>query len=301
MDFGAVTDPRGIDYTVPPLDPACVARWPAAAPRPGPPTIHTGAPMWGEKAWVGPFYPDGTPARAWLGHYAGRLGAVEHNGSFYAVPTEAQAAAWAAATPPGFRFAVKVPKTISHAGPWREDAPRFAAAARAFGDRLGPLLVPAPPVVGPEHLGELAARVAALGPDLPVAVELRHPAFFRDGRLIAPAVEWLARAGHVAVVTDTPGRRDVAHASLPSPRLFLRLRACDDPALDRARVLGWADRLAEWSNAGLREAWVFVHTHDVVGIMGLLELLHGALNERFGFTMPTRILRPPPPSLFGPR
>jgi hypothetical protein len=47
-------------------------------------------------------------------------------------------------------------------------------------------------------------------------------------------------------------------------------RGTDADALDRARVLASADRLV-------------------------------ALNERFGFTMPTRLLRPPPPSLFGPR
>ncbi len=47
-------------------------------------------------------------------------------------------------------------------------------------------------------------------------------------------------------------------------------RGIDDDALDRARVLAWADRLV-------------------------------AVNERLSFTMPTRLLRPPPPSLFGPR
>lgn len=306
MDFGAVLDPHGIDFTVPSLDPACAARWRAVA-APGPIAVHSGGPMWGEKAWVGPFYPEGLPPRAWLGHYAARLGAVEHNGTFYAVPTPEQVAAWAAATPPTFRFCVKVPKTVSHAGPWREDAARFGAAVRAFGERLGPVLFQVPPEVGPEHLAEIVARVDALGLDLPVAVEVRHPAFFREGRLHGRLVEWLARTDRLAVVTDTPGRRDVAHASLPSPRLYLRLRMCgeigpDAPAVDEARVTGWADRIAAWADRGLREAWVFVHQREVVGLLGRVEGLHRALHERLGDRLarplPTTLLRPPPRGLF---
>ncbi|MES2638205.1 MAG: DUF72 domain-containing protein [Myxococcota bacterium] len=304
MDFGAVDDARGIDFSLPPLDPACLARWlVVSAPSEHRLAVHSGAPMWGEKAWVGPLYPEGLPPRAWLGHYAARLGAVEHNGTFYAIPTPELVAGWAAVTPPTFRFCVKVPKTISHAGPWREDAPRFGAAVRTFGERLGPVLFQVPPEVGPAHLPEIIARITALGPDLPVAVEVRHPDFFREGRLAPALVEWMARTDRIAVVTDTPGRRDVAHASLPSPRLYLRFLACEGP--DDARVADWADRIAAWTDLGLREAWVFVHQRDVVGLLTRVEALHRALTTRLEgrlvAPLPTRLLRPPPLGLFGPR
>ncbi len=294
MDFGAVSDPTGIDFSVPPLDARCVARWPAPAGF----AFHTGAPLWGEKAWVGPFYPEGLPQRAWLATYAERLGAVEHNGSFYAVPTRAQVEAWAAATPPGFRFCPKVPRTVSHAGDWRADAPRFGDAVRAFGERLGPVLFQVPPEVGPEHLREIADRVDALGPDLRVAVEVRHPAFFPDGRLPGALLAWMERTGRIAVVTDTPGVRHVAHASLPTPTLYLRFRATEGHPVDDARVAAWADRIAAWRDAGLREAWVFVHQHDVVGLLRRLERFHAALGQRLGESLPTRLLRPASPRLF---
>lgn len=295
MDFGAVVDPTGIDFSVPPLDERCAARWPA----PGGFALHTGAPMWGERAWLGPFYPEGTPQRAWLATYAARLGAVEHNGSFYAVPTAAQVAAWAAATPPGFCFCPKVPRTVSHAGDWRADAPRFGEAVRAFGERLGPVLFQAPPEAGPEHLDELAARVAALGPGLRVAVEVRHPGFFRDGRLLGPLLAWMARTDRIAVVTDTPGVRHVAHASLPTPSLYLRFRATEGHPVDEGRIEAWAERIAAWRARGLAEAWVFVHQHDAVGLLGRLERFHAALAPRLGVALPTGLLRAPPPRLFG--
>ena len=303
MDFGAVSDPTGIDFGVPPLDPRCAARWPAPN---GTFTLHTGAPMWGERAWVGPFYPAGLPQRAWLGAYSARIGAVEHNGSFYAVPTPEQVAAWAAATPPGFRFCPKVPRTVSHAGDWRADAPRFGEAVRAFGDRLGPVLFQVPAEVGPEHVGEIADRVAALGPGLRVAVEVRHPGFFPGGRLHAALLTWMARTDRMAVVTDTPGNREVAHASFPTPAVYLRFRAIDrpdgapDPApLDDARVGAWADRLAAWRDQGLREAWVFVHQHDVVALLARLGGFNAALGARLGVPLPEALLRPPAPRLFG--
>lgn len=295
MDFGAVADPTGIDFSVPPLDERCVARWP---PRAGF-ALHTGAPMWGERRWVGPLYPPGTPQRAWLATYARLLGAVEHNGSFYAVPSPAQVEAWAAATPPGFRFCPKVPRSVSHAGDWRTDAPRFGEAVRAFGDRLGPVLFQAPPEVGPEHQDELAARVAALGPGLRVAVEVRHPGFFHQGRLRAALLTWMDRTGRMAVVTDTPGVRHVAHASLPSPALYLRLRVTEGHPVDEERLAAWARRVAAWRERGLAEAWIFVHQHDPVGLVSRIERLHAALAAALDLPLPTRLLRAPEPGLFG--
>jgi uncharacterized protein YecE (DUF72 family) len=290
MDFGAVSDPTGIDFSIPPLS----ARWPA---EPGGFVVRTGAPMWGEKLWSGPFYPDDLPTRSWLGHYATRLGAVEHNGTFYALPSPALVAGWVAATPATFRMCPKVPRSISHDGPWREDAPRFGELIRGLGERLGPCLFQVPAEVGPEHLGEIITRVEALGRDLPVAVEVRHPAFFRGG-LNSRLAEWLHRTDRIAVITDTPGHREVAHATLPTPRLYLRYRTAEGHAVDLERIEAWASRIADWRKQGLREAWVFVHQHDVVGLLRQLERVHSAFNVRLRVGLPTTLVRPAPLRLF---
>src|SRR5437660_1428160 len=55
---------------------------------------------------------------------------------------------WAASVPAGFRFAVKVPREITHRRRLADVAElldRFLAEAGALGDRLGPLLVQLPP------------------------------------------------------------------------------------------------------------------------------------------------------------
>ena len=83
-----------------------------------------------------------------LERYGQRLTAVEINSSFYRAHQPETYARWAASVPEWFRFAVKVPKEITHirrlcdaAGP----LDRFLSEIRPLGDKLGPLLVQLPP------------------------------------------------------------------------------------------------------------------------------------------------------------
>lgn len=117
-----------------------------------------------------------------LQRYAGRFGAVEINTSFYRPHRPSTYARWAASVPRGFRFSVKLPKTITHAA--RLVAPeaeldRFLGEAGALGDHLGCLLVQLPPSL---EWDAAVARgfFAALRErhDGPVAFEPRHPSWF---------------------------------------------------------------------------------------------------------------------------
>src|SRR6185312_17112458 len=70
------------------------------------------------------------------------------NSSFYRPHRPATYARWAASVPAGFRFAVKVPKEITHTRrlvATAEPLRRFLAEASALGDKIGPLLVQLPP------------------------------------------------------------------------------------------------------------------------------------------------------------
>ena len=83
-----------------------------------------------------------------LQRYAARLDAAEINTSFYRPHAAAIYARWAAAVPAGFRFAVKVPKVISHErglARSREPLDRFLGEVAGLGDRLGVLLLQLPP------------------------------------------------------------------------------------------------------------------------------------------------------------
>jgi len=83
-----------------------------------------------------------------LQRYASRLNAVEINSSFYRPHAAATYERWAASVPASFRFAVKIPKLITHDRSLtgaREPLARFLDEIAGLGPRLGPLLVQLPP------------------------------------------------------------------------------------------------------------------------------------------------------------
>jgi uncharacterized protein YecE (DUF72 family) len=88
------------------------------------------------------------PEGSQLQRYASRLNAAEINTSFYRPHAPAIYERWAAAVPRGFRFAVKVPKVITHDRALtraREPLTRFLGEIAGLGASLGPLLVQLPP------------------------------------------------------------------------------------------------------------------------------------------------------------
>jgi len=119
-----------------------------------------------------------------LERYARVLPAVEINTSFYRPHRPATYARWAAAAPDGFRFAVKIPRAITHEHRLANaDAPlaRFLDEAQALGDRLGPLLLQLPPslrydsAVADPFLANLRGRFTG-----DIACEPRHVSWFAD-------------------------------------------------------------------------------------------------------------------------
>jgi uncharacterized protein YecE (DUF72 family) len=83
-----------------------------------------------------------------LERYAARFNCVEINSSFYRSHRVATYQRWAAATPPNFRFAVKLPKQITHIKRLSgadEAITGFATEVAGLGMKLGPVLVQLPP------------------------------------------------------------------------------------------------------------------------------------------------------------
>ena len=83
-----------------------------------------------------------------LERYSHRLNAVEINSSFYRPHKPQTYAKWAASAPTDFRFAVKVPKAITHVCKLQgttELLVEFLEQVKSLGSKLGPLLVQLPP------------------------------------------------------------------------------------------------------------------------------------------------------------
>ena len=144
-----------------------------------------------------------------LARYASRLCCVEVNSSFHRPHRRTTWERWAAATPDGFKFAVKVPKTVTHTaglvntgGALQE----FFDAAHGLREKLGPVLVQLPPKldfdagVAQEFLSTL--RELHQGG---VVLEPRHESWF------SASADYLLRGFQVArVAADPPKGSEVA-------------------------------------------------------------------------------------------
>ena len=137
-----------------------------------------------------------------LQRYARVFRCSEINSSFHQRHAAATYARWAASTPADFRFAVKLPKEITHTKKLRRSrAPleRFLDESAGLGSKRGPLLVQLPPSFAWD--ARVIDRFFALLRSLyagPVVCEPRHPSWFAQ----ADAV--LARYHVARVVADPP-------------------------------------------------------------------------------------------------
>jgi uncharacterized protein YecE (DUF72 family) len=191
-----------------------------------PVSIYVGTAGWSiPKPYAGAFPAEGSH----LGRYARQLPAVEINSSFYRPHRPSTYARWAASVPPGFRFAVKVPREITHERRLADaTAPleRFLGEVAALGDALGPLLIQLPPSLAYDgatvrrFLADLRERS---GGDL--ACEPRHPSWFTDAVDAALSEFRVARvAADPAVVpraAEPGGWRGLAYHRLHgSPKVY---------------------------------------------------------------------------------
>lgn len=76
--------------------------------------ILIGCSGWSYPDWEGVIYPPGLRSSEFLEYYADRFPIVEVDSTFYRSPTPRMIHSWDHQTPDGFRFALKVPRVITH-------------------------------------------------------------------------------------------------------------------------------------------------------------------------------------------
>ena len=142
------------------------------------PAIHIATCAWSFEDWRGAFYPAHLPQARWLEFYARHFPAVEVDSTFYHVPTPHTAAHWFEVTPPGFRFACKLPREITHERKLRDAADmlaEFLTALEPLGEKLACVLVQTPPFFTPQHdASALREFVRGLPGGVRFAFEFRH-------------------------------------------------------------------------------------------------------------------------------
>lgn len=207
--------------------------------------VRIGTSGWSYKEWHGAFYPAGLKAGEQLAFYAGHLDTTEINASFYRLPRASMVEGWRERTPPGFLFAWKASRYITHfrrlddvADSLRLEAERMAL----LGDKLGPVLFQLPPTLTCDR--DLLARFLDRLPRREHAIEFRHPSWYaaeiidllRDHNVAlcisdhraAPA-PWEATARHVYIRPHGPdatysGRYDDATLRILSKHIARWIR-----------------------------------------------------------------------------
>jgi uncharacterized protein YecE (DUF72 family) len=135
---------------------------------------------WAYDDWVGPFYPEGAPAGQFLERYARVFRTVEVDSSFYRPPTPFLIRRWVERTPSDFRFALKVPRDVTHETDEAQgdevlaDFVRSLDPMRAEG-KLGAVVLQFPASFrAPAGTARLEHLISSVPTEVPLAVELRH-------------------------------------------------------------------------------------------------------------------------------
>jgi len=228
--------------------------------------LLAGASGYAFKEWKGPFYPEKIKPEDMLAYYAERLATVEINNSFYAMPRPTVLAHWAEVTPPGFRFAIKASKRITHDARLKADAAADSVAylykvLDALGDKRGPVLFQLPPFLK-KDVARLDEFLALLPTGHRATFEFRHESWFDD--------EVYARLQAAGAALCLSEREDNAPPPLvrtaSTGYLRLRLESYSDDEL-----AAWARRIAD---AGWDETFAyFMHEPTAPGYAQALQRL----------------------------
>jgi uncharacterized protein YecE (DUF72 family) len=203
--------------------------------------VRIGCSGWNYPDWRGRVYPRGCPPSRWLEHYATLFDTVEVNATFYRLPSRDAVARWVEQTPPGFVFAVKASRYLTH----MKRLTDMERGVQRFYERIEPLATT--PRLGPvlwqlpERFRRDDERLASALERLPPgrhAFEFRHPSWF------APDVMALLRDHRVALAIGDDPRRPFQTFDLTADFTYIRFHHGH-----RGRQGNYSEReLEEWAD-----------------------------------------------------
>jgi uncharacterized protein YecE (DUF72 family) len=235
--------------------------------------MYVGVAGWSIPTFVGDRF---APSGSHLERYASRLNAVEINSSFYRRHRRSTYERWAASVPDGFRFAVKLPKTITHEQRLCECSgliERFAGEVTGLGEKRGPILVQLPPSLAFEATAaqRFLTNVRHIL-DGAIVCEPRHASWFSKEADAVLAGEYVARVVADPALTSAGlqpgGCRGLVYFRLHgAPRIYWS--GYSEPMINQHAVL-----VCNLSAAG-HEVWtIFDNTAEGQAPANALALLH---------------------------
>jgi uncharacterized protein YecE (DUF72 family) len=216
--------------------------------------IRIGIGGWTYEPWRGTFFPDKWPQKRELEYAAGKMTAIEVNGTYYSGFKPATFEGWAKAVPDGFVFTLKASrfctnrKILAEAG---ESIARFTGQGIIeLGDKLGPILwqFMATKKFDADDFGAFLKLL----PASQEGVKLRHAVQVRHESFAVPEFIDLCRAAGVAIVyadsADYPAIADVS-----GDFVYARLENAQEDVptgYTAAELDRWTDAARTWAAGG---------------------------------------------------
>jgi uncharacterized protein YecE (DUF72 family) len=210
--------------------------------------VYIGTSGWSYKSWDKTFYPHEVPKVRQFEFYATQFPTVEINATFYRLPAENMVRGWRDRAPPGFVFAVKGSRFITH----MKKLANLDGAVKKFFDRIGPMkrrvgviLWQLPPNLHLD-LPRLDDFLAQLPRGYEYAVEFRHASWIVDETL-----EVLRRHGVANVSLSTLNMpRDLR---VTSDVVYIRFHGLEGGAAHdytRSELEPWAEHIRRQARRG---------------------------------------------------
>jgi uncharacterized protein YecE (DUF72 family) len=215
--------------------------------------------------WKGIFYPEQLPQSKWFAYYSSRFNTLELNTTFYKFPTAQSLHKWYSMSPPGFAFAVKAPKLITHFKKFKECDRQigefYVACEQGLMEKLGCVLFQLPPQVqySEERLEHI---LCCLKPGFTNVIEFRHKSWWTK-----KVYDELTRHQVIFCSVSHPALPDTLIANMPTiyvrihgvPRMFYS----DYSEADQQKLIAAIEKKAK-----VKEGFVFFN--NTAGDAGIL-------------------------------
>jgi uncharacterized protein YecE (DUF72 family) len=222
-------------------------------------SIRIGTSGWHYKHWLGCFYPEKFPPKQMLSFYVQHFDTVELNNSFYHLPKTTSFDAWRETTPPGFLFAVKGSRFITHMKKLKDpvsSSEKFFAAAEHLHEKLGPILFQLPPYwqLNIERLEQFLTEIPK---------GHQYVFEFRDATWHVPEVYKLLRQ-HNAAFCIYDFSNNPSPVEITADFTYIRFHGANySGSYSDEQLRYWAGRIQQWRK-GLRDVYVYFN-NDIGG------------------------------------
>jgi uncharacterized protein YecE (DUF72 family) len=210
--------------------------------------IRIGTSGWHYDHWIGPFYPQDLES-SYLDYYVRHLATAEINNSFYQLPKQETLVSWRDNTPPGFDFAVKASRYITHMKKLKnpeQSLNMFFGRVRHLEDKCGPILFQLPPNWGgnPRRLDHF---LDALPDGYRYVFEFRDKSWFTED-----VYQVLETHGATFCIYDLEGEE--SPKKITADLVYIRLHGPSINAYEgkytKNDLAGWAGALTTWADRG---------------------------------------------------